>query len=457
MCFLMTCGPPLAKLPAMSAQNPDSPAENAPPVPIEAESAWQEFLDTVQSWITDNPFLGDMATLGTLLAVSVLVWGLTWLLVLPLLRRLIKRSRFEWDDAFLDAKTFRWLGYIPPAVVFALASTVLASDWIPLDLDDDQNWLRQLRAVAQGFIVVCVMMALNAVLTAINGIYERKQVARSRPIKGYVQISKIFVFLIGSICGVALMLGKDPTGFLVSVAGLAAVLMFVFKDTILSLVASIQLTSNDMLHVGDWIEVPSCGADGDVIDIALHTVKVQNFDKTIVTVPTQKLVDGAFKNWRGMQESGGRRIKRDLYIDMGSIRFLEDADIERFKEVKVLREYLEGKEKELEESNQEGGDCKTNFRRLTNVGTFRAYITHYLRGLPGVHGKFTFLIRQLQPGPQGLPIQLYLFTETTAWGEYEAIQADIFDHLLAVAREFDLRIFQQPSGTDLEALGAQRA
>jgi miniconductance mechanosensitive channel len=299
------------------------------------------------------------------------------------------------------------------------------------------------------------MLAINASLTAVNSIYDRKEVARTRPIKGFVQLAKIFISIIGSICAVALVFGEEPWVFLKYTAGMTAVLLFVFKDTILSLVASIQLTSNKMLKVGDWIDVPSCGADGDVIDIALHTVLVKNFDKTIVTVPTRKLVDGAFRNWRGMQESGGRRIKRDLNIDLSTIRFLDEEDVARLGKIHLIADYIKQKETAIAAETKESGDATPlNERKLTNIGTFRAYVAAYLKSLPKIHGKFTFLIRQLQPGQVGLPIQIYIFTDTTNWVEYEGIQSDIFDHLLASLPEFGLRVFQEPSGHDVAAASA---
>jgi miniconductance mechanosensitive channel len=250
---------------------------------------------------------------------------------------------------------------------------------------------------------------------------------------------------------------KSPWVFLSGLGAMAAVLLLVFRDTILGLVASLQLTGNDMVHVGDWIEMPQYGADGDVIDVALHTVKVQNWDKTITTVPTHKLIAESFKNWRGMSASGGRRIKRALYVDKNSIRFLTDAELERFKQFALLKGYIATKEQELAEYNaglDYVTDAGVNQRRLTNVGTFRAYIVNYLRHHPKIHHEgMTLLVRQLPPGPEGLPIEVYCFTTTTAWVEYEDIQADIFDHLLAVAYEFGLRLYQKPAGADLAALG----
>ena len=403
--------------------------------------------EEVTGWLA--AFGQGLLALGILLGASLVVLLITRTLLLPLLRRVIKKTRFAWDDVFLDANTFRWLSYILPAVVFALATDLLQTPYFA-DLGLSKiTFLEILQNLAKGFIVLCLLKATNASLTALNIIYARREEARSRPIKGFVQLGKIFVSIIGSICAIAFMFGQQPWTFLQYAAGLTAVLMFVFKDTILSLVASIQLTSNDMIQVGDWVEVPSCGADGDVVDVALHTVKVQNFDKTIVTVPTLKLVDGAFKNWRGMQESGGRRIKRDIHIDLSTVRFLEAKDMTRLGKLELLKDYLAEKKSALADENKSRGASGPNIRRLTNVGTFRAYLIQYLKSLPKVHGSFTFLVRQLQPTDLGLPIQIYIFTDTTAWVEYEGIQSDIFDHLLAIVPEFGLRVYQQPSGHDV--------
>ena len=405
-----------------------------PPKPF----GWAEFVD-------------HAIALAILFGLSLAILLLTRAVVMPILRRVIKKTRFEWDDIFLDASTFRWLGRIPPAIVFTLAAEILDSEYIPLKLELRGEVLSLLQGVSTAFIVLCIMMAINASLTALNIIYRRRAISRSRPIKGFVQLAKIFVAIIGSICAIALLFGQEPWEFLKYAAGMTAVLLFVFKDTILSLVASIQLTSNDMLQVGDWIEVPECGADGDIIDVALHTVKVQNFDKTIVTVPTYKLVTGAFKNWRGMSESGGRRIKREMRIDVATVRFLEDSDLDKLGRIELLRDYIAEKRKAIAEGKS-GDATGLNQRRLTNLGTFRAYVVAYLRALPKIHDRFTFLVRQLEATPTGVPLQIYVFTSTTDWIEYEQIQADIFDHLLAAVGEFDLRIFQEPSSGDLKGL-----
>ena len=229
----------------------------------------------------------------------------------------------------------------------------------------------------------------------------------------------------------------------------------VFRDTILSFVASLQIASNDMVRVGDWIEMPQFGADGDVVDIALHTVKVQNWDKTITTIPTHRLISDSFKNWRAMSESGGRRIKRALHLDMSSIRFLGDADIERFGKFVLLKDYISEKKAELEEYNKSVTDGDPNLvanaRRLTNIGTFRMYVVQYLKANPKIHDNMTFLIRQLSPTANGLPLEIYVFSNDVNWVAYEGIQSDIFDHLLAIVPEFGLRVFQQPTGQDFQA------
>ena len=407
-------------------------------VPAAKPFGWAEFID-------------HAIALAILIGLSFAILLLTRMVVMPVLRRVIKKTRFEWDDVFLDASTFKWLGRIPPAVVFTVAAEILDSDYIPLKIELREEVVGFMQGVSTAFIVLCIMMAINASLTALNIIYRKRSISRSRPIKGFVQLAKIFVAIIGSICAIALLFGQEPWEFLKYSAGMTAVLLFVFKDTILSLVASIQLTSNDMLQVGDWIEVPGCGADGDIVDVALHTVKVQNFDKTIVTVPTYKLVTGAFRNWRGMSESGGRRIKREMRIDVATVRFLNDSDLDRLGKIELLSDYLAEKRESIAADGAKNG-AALNQRRLTNLGTFRAYVVAYIRSLPKIHDRFTFLVRQLEATATGVPLQIYVFTNTTNWIEYEHIQADIFDHLLAAIRDFDLRVFQEPTGRDLEGL-----
>ena len=300
-------------------------------------------------------------------------------------------------------------------------------------------------------IIIAVVFAISGALSLVVVLYRRRPDAQSRPIKGYIQLLKIAVYAVGVVLSIAILMDNSPLILLSGMGAMAAVLLLIFKDTILSLVASVQLTSNDMIHVGDWIEMPSLNADGDVIDIALHTVKVQNWDKTITAVPTHRLIAESFKNWRGMQESGGRRIKRALYIDLTSIRFLSPEERDELRRVALIDEYLAKKKQEIEVWNAaltEGGKDAVNARRVTNIGTFRAYALSYLRAHPQINENMTLLVRQLAPGAQGLPLEIYCFTATTAWAAYEDVQSDIFDHLMAILPAFHLRQFQEPSGWD---------
>jgi miniconductance mechanosensitive channel len=313
------------------------------------------------------------------------------------------------------------------------------------------------RNVAAAFMILTLMMAITAALTLVNTVYSRRPEAASRPIKGYIQVVKIALFALGAILILSILIDRSPLLLLSGLGAMAAILMLVFKDTILSLVASVQLTSNDMLRVGDWIEMPDLNADGDVIDIALHTVKVQNWDKTITTIPTWKLISESFKNWRGMEDSGGRRIARALLIDQTSVRFLEPEERAQMRRFALIDDYLESKQDELDAWNArlvEAGRDPVNARRVTNLGTFRAYIAFYLTAHSGIHQSMTQMVRQLAPTPQGLPLEIYCFTATTSWIAYEGLQADIFDHLIAILPEFGLQLYQQPSGLDVARLGA---
>ena len=309
--------------------------------------------------------------------------------------------------------------------------------------------------VANAFIVLTIALALSGFLSMVNGLYERRPDAKSKPIKGYIQVVKILIYALALILIIAALFDRSPLILLSGLGAMAAVLMLIFQDTILSLVASVQISSNDVIRVGDWVEMPQLNADGDVIDIALHTVKVQNWDRTITTIPTRRFMTDPFKNWRGMQESGGRRIKRSLMLDQQSVSFLDAEQIQRLGRFRLLQAYLADKQREIDEWNQslaEQGKEPVNTRRITNLGTFRAYVLHYLKNHAGIHQNMTCMVRQLAPGADGLPLEIYCFTNTTAWLDYENIQSDIFDHLLAILPEFGLRVYQHPSGMDVRAL-----
>lgn len=363
-----------------------------------------------------------------------------------ILKQVILRAAAPYLDEQTDTsdKSAAWFATVVPLLI------VSQGIWFVPGVPDNVQTV--ISNVTQAFIVVSVAMGIVKALSYANEVYERLPTSNNRPIKGYVQVLKIVVLCGAAIILISVLIDESPLLLLSGLGAVTAVLLLVFKDTILSLVASVQLTTNDMLRVGDWISMPSMEADGDVVDISLHTVKVQNFDKTITTIPTHRLVSDAYQNWRGMAEAGGRRIKRSLTIDQSSVRFLSDEEVLELKKFKMLKAYLSAKREEIAEWNArelDGEDAPVNARRLTNIGTLRAYIQAYLEWHPRIGEGFTLLVRQLPPGPQGLPIEIYCFTDTTGWNEYEGIQADIFDHLLAIVPEFDLKLFQEPSGSDL--------
>lgn len=302
------------------------------------------------------------------------------------------------------------------------------------------------------FFILIVAMILSKILDFINELWQRRPIAAHRPIKGYLQVLKILIYCVCIILIISDLIGKSPLILLSGLGAMAAVLMLIFQDTILSLVAGVQISSNNMIKIGDWIEMPQLGADGDVIDISLHTVKVQNWDKTISTIPIKKFVSDSFKNWRGMEEAGGRRIKRSLYLDQNSIHFLSEEEERHLERFRLLNNYLNEKKQEIEEWNSQLKDHNNdeiNYRRVTNIGTFRAYVLQYLKNHPKIHQEMTLLVRQLPLTSQGLPLELYCFTNDIRWAAYEDIQSDIFDHLLAILPEFGLKVFQEPSGADL--------
>lgn len=323
------------------------------------------------------------------------------------------------------------------------------------------NFVTVTRAVCQAFIVVTVALAISRLLNLINSIYERRPNARNKPIKGYIQIIKIIMFVLVGLSVIATLIGAKFLHLITGLGAMTAVLMLIFQDTILSLVASVQISNDGRVRIGDWIEMPSQNADGDVIDIALHTVTVQNWDMTVTTIPTKKLISDSFKNWRNMSECGGRRIKRALLLDQASVRFLEARDIRRLARFALLDAYLDEKSSELEAWNTQlaaSGKDPVNARRVTNLGTFRVYVQQYLRAHPQVHQDMTLLVRQLQPTPTGIPLEIYCFSNDVRWAQYEQLQADIFDHLLAILPEFGLQVFQAPSGSDVRrALGSNAA
>ena len=372
-------------------------------------------------------------------------------IVLKLVRATVRKTQLTFGKALIEVRFFHRLSHLAPAIVVKLAA-----GWL---FADSETLLELSDMAVNVYLVIIGLFALDALFNAGLVIYKGFEVSKRIPIKGYLQAIKIIINTVGAIFVLSILFDKSPLYFISGLGALTAVLLLIFKDAILGLVAGVQLTANNMVRQGDWIEMPKYGADGDVIDVSLTTVKVQNWDKTITSIPAHALVTDAFKNWRGMSESGGRRIKRSISIDMRSIRFVDEESLARFRKIELLRDYLDGKEKEVAAYNEakEVDDSELiNGRRLTNVGIFRSYCVAYLRDSEHIHQEgMTFLVRQLAPTDKGLPIEIYVFVNDVAWVKYEGIQADIFDHLLASLERFDLRAYQMPSGADLADFGAR--
>lgn len=364
-------------------------------------------------------------------------------IVIRVITRIVTRSKVKWGQIILDRQVFRKLSHIVPSIIiYSFASTF-------------PTYESTIEKLAIAYTIIVGLVFLQSLLNAFNDIYQTFEISKVKPIKGYIQVVNIIIMTIGFILVISNLIGKSPLILLSGIGALSAVLMLVFKNSLLGLVAGIQLTANDMVRVGDWIEMPKYGADGDVIDISLNTVKVQNFDKTITMLPSYALISDSFKNWRGMQSSGGRRIKRALYIDTNSIGFCSEEMIEKFLKVHYLSDYIIQKEKEITEyntKNQINRDNPVNGRALTNIGVFRAYISHYLKNHDGINQNMGLIVRQLEHSEHGLPLEIYAFTKSVEWAVYESVQSDIFDHLFAVAPEFGLRVFQNPSGADLRTM-----
>ncbi|MDF2538128.1 MAG: putative rane protein [Herbinix sp.] len=365
--------------------------------------------------------------------------------VLKILTSIISKNKTKWDDILLNRKVFhRLIGLVPAIIVYIFAPAFNGFQII-------------IRRSASTYILIVLLFVISSVLDSINDIYKTHPISKVRPIKGLLQVIKIITYIIIGIVVIANLMGESPLILLSGIGALAAVFSFVFKDSILGFIAGIQLTSNDMLRIGDWIEMAKYGADGDVIDITLNTVKVQNFDKTIVSIPAYALVSDSFKNWRGMTEFGARRMKRSIYIDVNSIGFCTPQMIDKFRSIYYLKNYITEKENEIKEYNQSFGEDEVlliNGRHLTNIGTFRIYIQYYLKNHPELHDNMAQLVRQLAPGENGLPLEIYAFIKNTNWEHYEGIQSDIFDHILSVAGEFGLRIFQNPTGFDVKQINS---
>lgn len=402
----------------------------------------------LKNWLISEGFSEYWAVIFQSAIAIVAVLIIAWLsdviakrILMAFVTRVVRKTKTQWDDILLERKVFSKISHFAPALIIYSSASYI----------DHESWSRFVEIGAYVYMVVLAIMLLDTFLNAGNDIYNTMPVSRTRPIKGYIQIVKIFFYALGIISIIAVLFDKDPLKIIAGMGAFAAVILLIFKDTILGFVASIQLSANKMVNIGDWISMPSKGADGTVIDISLNTVKVQNWDKTISTIPTYALVSDSFNNWKGMEESGGRRIKRHLNLDVKSIRFLTEEDMNRFEQIKLIQDYMKEKKEEIQSSNP-NGEIPVNQRRLTNIGTFRKYVEAYLQNHPKIHKNMTFLVRQLQPSEKGLPLEIYVFSNDQAWANYEAIQADIFDHIFAIVPEFGLKVFQNPTGDDFQKL-----
>ncbi len=391
-------------------------------------------------------FIENVTIIIITIILAILADFLVKKIIISSIARLVKRSKNDWDDVFVEQKVFNRLAHLAPAIIVYYALQYIF---------EAEKLTEFLGNLTQAYMVIVVLLVIDALLNALHEIYMKLPVSQGRNIKGFVQVIKILFYFVAIILIISILGNKTPTALMTGLGAMAAVLMLVFKDTILGFVASIQLSANKMVNVGDWISMPKYNADGDVIDISLNTVKVQNWDKTIATIPTYALVSESFNNWKGMEESGGRRIKRSINIDMNSVTFLDETQIEKLGNFHLLKDYIKAKQKELAEFNKslnlEEGTV-TNGRKMTNLGTFRKYLEEYLHHHPMISKEMTFLVRHLQPTEKGLPVEIYVFSKDQAWANYEAIQADIFDHTLAVLPEFDLHVFQNPTGSDFQKL-----
>jgi miniconductance mechanosensitive channel len=395
-----------------------------------------------------SKIIADYSGFILVLAFSLIVFYIVKFITVRWIHRIAARSTSNWDDAFVARKVFKRLAYIVPALIIHTAAPYVIPDY-PITLGIVQVLIRV-------YMITVLVVVVNSVLNAANDIYNSYEISKTRPIKGFIQVARIAVIIIYIVVLITvLFLRGKGFGWIAGLGAFSAVLLLVFKDPILGFAGGIQLATNDMLRIGDWIEMPKYNADGVVTDITITTVKVQNWDKTITTIPTYFLVSDSYKNWRGMQESGARRIRRHILIDLNSIRFCTKEMLERFSRYEYVADYVQQTEADVvayNASHNVNNEVLINGRRQTNIGVFRAYLTGYLKNNPNLHHDMSLMVRQLQPTESGLPMEIYAFSKEQDWETYEGIVSDIFDHVLAGIEFFDLKLFQNPSGADFQAL-----
>lgn len=418
-------------------------------------------MHTIQKWVNDRliewGIISDAATeidnLIVFILIILIAVGIDYVcryFFLNMFKRLAEKTKNQWDDLIVERKIIHKLMHMIPAI---LVYVLLPLAFPP---DEPSKLLSFLQMGCQVYIVAVSLRFVTASLDVIHEVYNRKEVLKNRPLKGFIQLLQVCIYCIGTILIISILIGKSPVTLFTGLGASAAILMLVFKDTILGFVAGIQLSYNNMLHPGDWITMEKYGANGTVLEVTLNAVKVRNFDNTITTIPPYALVSDAFQNWRGMAESPGRRIKRSINIDMNSVCFCTPEMLEKFRKISLLTDYIDRKEAELHNYNQEhniDASIQVNGKRQTNIGVFRAYLVNYLRSIPEVSKELTCMVRQLQPTETGIPIELYFFSSVKEWVLYENIQSDVFDHVLAIIPEFGLKVFQNISGNDLKGVG----
>ncbi|GAB02322.1 MULTISPECIES: mechanosensitive ion channel family protein [Acinetobacter] len=408
-----------------------------------------KFVSEIRGELSHYPWLEMLLALAMLIFFAALANFIAKRIIVRGIRHLVTKLKSPNQSIFAQHSIIRRFANIVPAIVIMNGITTIPH--LPAKV------ISFIQMGAQAFIFLTIALTVSEALNIFNLIYQRNPKSRNKPIKGYLQLVKLILFVVCGLMILGTFLKKDVFTLLAGFGAMAAVLMLVFQNTILSLVASVQIASYDMVRIGDWIEMPSLNADGDVIDMSLHTVTVQNFDKTYTTIPTNKLVTDTFKNWRGMSNAGCRRMKRSLFIDQSSVHFMTDEEQQKLKDFLLLDQYLDAKQSEIDEFNKQlSNQSRYNKRRLTNLGTFRAYVEFYLRQHKGIAQNQTILVRQMQPTSEGLPLEIYAFTNTIAWASYEAIQSDIFDHLIAIVPEFGLRVYQAPSGYDFQVMTTEQ-
>ena len=410
------------------------------------------FLEQLEAWLLSLGLSETSAhhskVLISILGIVVLAVVANFIakkIIVAILTMIVKRTKNTWDDYLVKRKVFHKLSHLAPALVIQFTIGIALYEYSP-------NFSFVIERLTYVYMVIVWLLVINSLLNALHDIYLTFEMSKNRNIKGYIQLIKIIVFAVGAILIISILISKSPAKLLVGMGASAAIMTLVFKDTILGLVASIQASANNMVNPGDWIEMPARNADGSVLEITLNTVKVQNWDNTITTFPTYALVSESFINWKGMQESAGRRIKRTIFIDVRSVQFASVELLEKLKQIQILKPYLEDKIKEIKEYNEKIGaetDMPINGRRLTNIGVFRKYLELYLADNPNVSKEATSMVRHLQPTEKGIPLEVYCFSSEKAWVKYEEVQADIFDHIFAIIPQFELRIFQSVSGNDL--------